>query len=359
MDSNTYCVIMAGGTGSRFWPLSKISHPKQFVDILGSGKTLLQQTFARFENICPKENIFIVTNAQHKEIVFEQVPELNKSRILFEPSSRGTAPCIAYACRIIQKINPEANLIVTPSDHYICNETNFRSTIQKALLESEKEDKLITLGIRPSRPNTEYGYIQYDEDFFKKDNPQLKKVVTFTEKPEQEMALQFIESGDFLWNSGVFIWNLKTIESAFQKYLPDVYSLFMSIEDIDDADQIERVYAECRSVSIDYGIIEYAENNYVMISDFGWSDISTWATLHDIQKKDKSQNAIIGRNVIAYDTRNCVVNMPKNKLVVLQGLDNYIVVENDNILMVCKKSEEHLIKKFVSDVEIEKGDHYI
>ena len=359
MNSNTFCVIMAGGIGSRFWPLSKSSHPKQFLDVLGSGKTLLQQTLERFKHICPKENIFIVTSIQYEEIIKQQVPELNDRQILYEPSSRGTAPCIAYACKVIQQINPNANVIVTPSDHFVSNVENFQATVEKALLESEKEDKLITLGIRPTSPNTEYGYIQYDEEFFKEGNQQLKKVVTFTEKPELEMAVQFVESGDFLWNSGIFIWNLNTIETAFQKFLPDVYTPFIEIENVYDKAKIEKLYAECRSISIDYGIMEYADNAYVMVSDFGWSDISTWATLHEIRKKDKDQNAVIGKNVFTYDTKNCIIDIPNNKLAILQGLDNYIVVENDSVLMICRKADEHQIKKFISDVEIEKGDSYI
>jgi mannose-1-phosphate guanylyltransferase len=358
---NTYCVIMAGGIGSRFWPMSRTPHPKQFIDILGTGKTLLQQTAHRFRNICPSENILVVTNEIYKDLVLEQLPEINEKQVLCEPARRNTAPCICYANHKIAAINPNANIVVAPSDHLVLMEDAFEQTLKTALQQAANRDCLVTLGIKPSRPDTGYGYIQFNTN---KNgiSEQVKKVKTFTEKPEHDMAVKFIESGDFYWNSGIFIWNLNSISSAFENFLPEVNELFQQgaekYNTPQEADFINETYKLCANVSIDYGIMEKAENVFVVLSDFGWSDLGTWGSLYTHLEKDKQGNTATGKNVFLYDSNNCIVNVPKEKLVVLQGLDDYIVAESDNILLVCRKQDEQKIKQFVTDIKAEKGDRY-
>lgn len=363
VNPNNYCVIMAGGIGSRFWPMSKTSNPKQFLDIIGNGTTLIQQTFNRFLRICPSENILIVTNRIYKNMVLEQLPDINENQVLCEPIGRNTAPCIAYANYKILDVNPAANIIVAPSDHIILDEDGFTETILSGLRAAKENDWLITLGIKPARPDTGYGYIQYLPEEIYSNDKRLRKVKTFTEKPELEKAVSFLESGDFLWNSGIFIWSLSSINSAFNKYLSKVDELFKNgIHAYNTAEEdkfIDEAYSNCQNISIDYGIMEKAENVYVLASDFGWSDLGTWGSLYDFQEKDENKNSIIGNNVMVYDSKNCIVNVPKDKLVVLQGLTDYIVVESDNVLLVCKKADEQKIKQFVNDVKSLKGDKYI
>ncbi len=363
MNKNNFCVIMAGGIGSRFWPMSRTNQPKQFIDILGTGETLIQQTFRRFERICPSENIYIVTNEIYREQIKLQIPHILDEQIVCEPSRRNTAPCIAYANYKIHKINPEANVIVAPSDHIILKEDAFVEVITKALEATKDNDWLVTLGITPSRPDTGYGYIQFNSDFEWQNDNRLKKVKTFTEKPALEMAKSFIDSGDFLWNAGIFVWSLKSIMKAFENYLPEVDSIFKEgIHNYNTKNEdifIKNAYTVCRNISIDYGIMEKADNVYVLISDFGWSDLGTWGSLYETRTKDNNANTIIGKNVMTYDTKNCIINMPKDKLVVLQGLDDFIVVEDNNILLICKKTEEQQIRQFVADVMSEKGEKYV
>ena len=361
--SNNYCVIMAGGIGSRFWPMSRTSHPKQFIDILGSGETLIQQTFRRFEKTIPRENIYIVTNEKYADLVKTQIPGLNNNQIISEPSRRNTAPCIAYACYKINEIDPSANVVVAPSDHIILNEESFTDIIISALNAVSKNNWLLTLGINPSRPDTGYGYIQYkDTDAYPEDN-RIKKVKTFTEKPVLEMAQQFLESGDFLWNSGIFVWSIQSILKAFEQYLPEIKESFEKGVGIYNTEKeqefIQQVYTTCKSISIDYGVMEKADNVYVLRSDFGWSDLGTWGSLYENRYKNDDGNAVVGKNVIMYDSKNCIVNMPEHKLVVLQGLDDFIVVESGNILLVCRKNDEQQIRQFVNDVRIEKGEQFI
>lgn len=353
---------MAGGVGARFWPMSRQHHPKQFIDILGTGETLIQSTFRRFSKVCPPENIYIVTNEIYKALVLKQLP-VTEEQVLCEPSRRNTAPCIAYANYRILERNPEANIVVAPSDHIILKEDIFTEVITSALKATADNDWLLTLGIRPSRPDTGYGYIQYDDNQGYDKDPRVKKVKTFTEKPQLDMAKQFITSGDFLWNSGIFIWKLKTILDAFDRYLPDVDQLFKAgigryATDGEEA-FIRQTYTMCKSISIDYGVMEKANNVYVLASDFGWSDLGTWGSLYETRAKDKDQNTVVGQNVMLYESSNCIVNMPKDKLVVLHGLDGYIVVEDNGILLVCRKGDEQQIRQFVNDVMIEKGDKYI
>lgn len=361
--NNNYCVIMAGGIGSRFWPMSRTAHPKQFLDILGTGQTILQQTFNRFLRICPIENIFIVTNELYKELVSQQLPEVSDSNILCEPVRKNTAPCIAYASYKIMQLNPNANIVVAPSDHLISKEDTFVKAIKSCYKKAASEDCLVTLGIRPTKPDTGYGYIQFKESEVKETDRRIKKVKTFTEKPDIEMAKFFLQSGDFLWNSGIFIWNVKNIIRAFEKHLPEINTAFKEGVSVyntpEEADFIKKAYSNCKNISIDYGIMEKADNVYVRSSVIGWSDLGTWSSLYNHSEKNKDGNAIIGKNVMAYDSKNCIVNVPKDKLVVLDGLHDYIIVESDNILLICKKEDEQKIRTFVNDVKVEKGDKYM
>jgi mannose-1-phosphate guanylyltransferase len=360
---NHYCVIMAGGVGARFWPMSKTSRPKQFIDILGVGKTLIQLTFERFTQICPAENIFVVTNDIYKDLVLEQLPALSEHRVLCEPARRNTAPCVAYANYKIKELNPEALVVVAPSDHIILKEEEFVRNIQTALKAAKENDWLLTLGIQPSRPDTGYGYIQFTDDQVYPENPMLHKVKTFTEKPNLEIAESFLASGDFLWNSGIFIWSVKNIMFAFSTLLEEVDSLFAAgvgkYNTPDETAFIRTTYAVCKNISIDYGIMEKASNVYVLAVDFGWSDLGTWGSLYTIRDKDVNQNAVVGNQVMLYDTKDCIVNMPKDKLVVLQGLRDYIVVEEDNTLLICRKEDEQQIRQIVTDVKVEKGEKYV
>lgn len=363
INKNNYCIIMAGGIGARFWPMSKTSRPKQFIDILGSGRTLIQQTFDRFLTICPRENILIVTNELYRQQVMDQLEGINKSQVLCEPCRRNTAPCIAYASYKIHQENPEALIVVAPSDHIILKEKEFTEIINTALETSAKNDWLITLGIQPSRPDTGYGYIQFEEEKLKIVDSRIKKVKNFTEKPQLEKAKTFLASGDFLWNAGIFIWSLKSILTAFETYLPEVNNLFKSglgIYDTKDEQAfVDKTYPICENISIDYGVMEKAKNVYVLASDFGWSDLGTWGSLYSIREKDSEQNTILGDHVLTYNTSNCIVNVPKDKLVVLQGLDDYIVVEDDGVLLVCKKQDEQMIRQIVDDVRDKKGTEFV
>jgi len=354
---------MAGGVGSRFWPLSRTNKPKQFLDILGTGRTLLQMTFDRFKKVCPVENIFIVTSNIYKDTINEQLPELTDQQILLEPARRNTAPCIAYANYKILSQNPNANIVTAPSDHLILKEDEFIKVIKEGLDFVSNKDALLTLGIKPSRPETGYGYIQINGEKEIDNYKNINKVKTFTEKPDKKLAKIFFESGEFYWNAGIFLWSLKSISKAFNDYLPEVDSLFkegLKLYNTPEEEKfIEQTYFECKNISIDYGVMEKSENVYVYCSNFGWADLGTWGSLHENISKDEKENSIIGENVFAYDIKNCIVNMPKEKLVVLQGLQDYIVVESDNILLVCKKEDEQEIKQYVNDVKLKLGDKYL
>ncbi len=354
---------MAGGVGARFWPMSRTSNPKQFIDILGTGQTLIQQTFSRFERVCASENILIVTNERYKALIKEQIPSIKDEQILCEPARRNTAPAVAYAAYKIKAKNENANLIVAPSDHIILKEDAFIDTIERGLKITASNDCLLTLGITPSRPDTGYGYIQYKDEVIDESEAALKKVKTFTEKPKLEMAKQFIESGDFLWNAGIFVWSLKSIINAFEQHLPEVASIFNDGLDAyyteKEQEYINKSYAICKNISIDYGIMENADNVFTLKSEFGWSDLGTWGSLYDIRTKNEEGNAIVGKNVRTYNSKNCIINMPKDKLVVVQGLDDYIVVEDEGILLICKKEDEQQIRQFVNDIQVDKGDKYV
>ena len=362
MHKNNYAVIMAGGIGSRFWPMSTTEYPKQFHDILGIGKSLLQLTFDRLNHLAPKENIYIVTNDIYEAQVLEQLEGISKDQVLLEPVMRNTAPCIAYAAFKIHSNNPDARLIIAPSDHLITDEIEFNKNIETAFETAEKEQTLITLGIKPSRPDTGYGYIQYLSDETAK-NKNIKKVKLFTEKPSIEIAEQFVKSGDFLWNSGIFIWTSKAILKAFKSYLPEMHELFDGgnkyYNTIDEKKYINKIYPTCQKESIDYGIMESADNVFVLPVSFGWSDLGTWGSLYTHINHDSSNNATVNDNTMFYDSSNNMVNIDKDKLAVIQGLNDYIVVEKNNTLLICKKTEEQKIKQFVQDVRLEKGEEFV
>ena len=358
MNKNNYAVIMAGGIGSRFWPMSKSSFPKQFLDILGTGETLIQQTFSRLERICPPENILIVTNTNYKNLCLEQLPNVVESNILCEPAMRNTAPCVAYAAFKIQSMNEDANMIIAASDHIILKEDEFVRVANDCLDIVAKNDVLLTLGITPSRPDTGYGYIQFSEDNLS-GSKKARKVKTFTEKPNQELALNFLDSGDFLWNSGMFIWSAKSITLAYRKHLRDMHDIFdegkQFYNTINEKEFIDRVFPACKNISIDYGIMEKSENVYVYPADFGWSDLGTWGSLYSHLELDEYKNTIQGNNVMMYDSSDNLVKVSDDKLVVLQGLNGYIVVENEGTILVCKKEDEQKIKQFVADLK-QKGE---
>ena len=353
MNKNNYAVIMAGGIGSRFWPMSKSDFPKQFLDILGTGETLIQQTFSRLVKVCPAENIIIVTNKNYKHLCLQQLPDIIEKNILCEPAMRNTAPCVAYSAFKIQSENPDANMIIAASDHIITKEDEFVRVMNDCLQITSENDVLLTIGIKPSRPDTGYGYIQFADDGLVK-HKKVKKVKTFTEKPNQELALSFLDSGDFLWNSGMFVWSAKSITLAYRKHLHDMYDIFEEGKAYYNTDKeeeyIDRLFPACKNISIDYGIMEKSDKVYVYPASFGWSDLGTWGSLYSHLDLDEKENAIQGNKVMLYESSNNIVNVPDDKLVVLQGLDGYIVVESDGNLLVCKKEEEQQIKQFVTDV---------
>jgi len=338
--------------------------PKQFLDILGTGRTFIQMTFDRFKRICPVENFIVVTNIEYKQLVLQQLPELHENQILLEPLRRNTAPCIAYASNRIKGINPQATIVVAPSDHLILNEEEFLFQLKTGISFAEENQALLTLGIPPSRPETGFGYIQIENKIDNENTAHLYKVKTFTEKPNMEMARIFVDSGEFYWNSGIFIWSVDAITNAFAKHIPDMYErFFVKGEKMygtpDEVYFINKTYSECQNTSIDYSIMEKADNVYVLCADFGWSDVGTWGALYAQQPKNESENVVLGDSVFLYDTQNCIVNIPNNKVAVLQGLDGYIVVETEGILLICRKDDEQQIRHFVNDVRLQKGNSFI
>lgn len=351
---------MAGGIGSRFWPESRIKKPKQFLDILNSGETLIQTTYNRFLKIADKDNIFIVTNEQYIGIIQQQLPDVDRSRILAEPMRKNTAPCIAYACHKIAAIDPDANIVVAPSDHLMLNAEKFLYVVLEALEYTQKNDVLVTLGIKPTRPDTGYGYIQFEDNSVQRD---IHKVKTFTEKPDYELARHFIKSGEFLWNSGIFIWNARAIMAAFDKYQQDIHQAFWaarkSFGKKDEKMLVEKAYSICPNISIDYAIMEKADNVYVIPAAFGWSDLGTWASLWDNYEKDYYGNAVKGKNVMIYDAANNMVMAPDDKLVILQGLDDYIIVDTGDVLLICKKDKEQEIKDITNDIKRNEREEFL
>lgn len=360
MNKNHYVAIMAGGIGSRFWPMSRTDYPKQFLDILHTGRTLIQSTFDRFAKFIPAENIYIVTAAQYKDIVEEQLPELDKGNILCEPSRKNTAPCIAYISYKLHQLNPNANLICAPADHLILEADVFKNICKDALHFTSHIKALVTLGIKPNHPNTGYGYIQH-EPMTVSEN--VYKVKTFTEKPDLELAKTFIASGDFLWNAGIFVWQVKNIIRAFENLLPEMHEVFdaekNNFNTAHEQEAIERIYPQCVNISIDYGIMEKADNVYVIPASFGWSDLGTWKSAYETIEKDYLENAVAGNNVIVFDSTKNMVHADNEKLIVLQGLDDYIVVDTKDVLLICKKDQEQEIKEYVAEIKRSKGDKYL
>ncbi len=360
MNKNNYVAIMAGGIGSRFWPMSRTDFPKQFLDILNIGRTLIQGTFDRFALFIPTENIYVVTSAQYKDIVAEQLPNIPLENILCEPSRKNTAPCVAYIAHKLLQKNAEANLICAPADHIILEPENFKTICLGALAFTASKDALLTLGIKPSHPNTGYGYIQYEQQSV---GENVFKVKTFTEKPDLELAKTFIASGDFLWNAGIFVWQVKNIVKAFENLLPELNELFEAEKSTfnTDAEQeaIDRIYPQCVNISIDYGIMEKADNVYIIPSSFGWSDLGTWGSAYENLPKDYLENAVAGDNVVVIDATKNMVHVDNKKLVLLQGLDDYIVIDTKDVLMICKKDKEQEIKQYVAEIKRSKGDKFL
>lgn len=360
MNKHHYVVIMAGGIGSRFWPMSRTGFPKQFLDILNTGKTLIQWTFDRFAHFIPTENIFVVTSHEYASIVKDQLPLIPMENILGEPSRKNTAPCIAYISFKLQQKDPQASLIVAPADHIILDNLGFNKVCLEALNFVNKYNAFITLGIKPTHPNTGYGYIQYEQHAI---TDSVYKVKTFTEKPNAELAKTFVSSGEFLWNAGIFVWQVKNIIKAFENYLPEMYEVFAAEKDKFNTDREEaalnEIYPQCTNISIDFGIMEKADNVYVIPSSFGWSDLGTWTSAYENLAKDDFGNAIAGDNVMAIEASNCMVHAPQDKLILIQGMDNYIIVDTKDVLLICRKDKEQDIKDYVAEVKRNKGEKFI
>lgn len=357
MQNNKYCVLMAGGAGTRFWPRSRQSMPKQFLDILGTGKSFLRHTFERFVPLVPVENFLVVTHRRYKELVLQHLPELSEEQVLCEPIGRNTAPCIAYAAFTLLGRDPGAEMIVTPADHLILNEEDFRAIIGECVGFAAEHDALVTVGIKPTRPETGYGYIQVS------DTQPISKVKCFTEKPGLELAQTFLQCGEFFWNSGIFIWKVQTIVEAFRRYLPEHHALFSGVMQAlgTDAERnvVEMAYSESRAISIDYGVMEKADNVYVRCGEFGWSDVGTWGSVYQHARKDRYANAAPDEGCYLYDTRNSIVSLPEGKIAVISGLKDYIVVDTDDVLLVCPRAEEQNMKKYIDEVKYHTGDKHI
>ena len=355
MQNNYYAVIMAGGVGSRFWPISTQKFPKQFHDMLGTGDSLLQKTFKRLSKLIPENNILIATNKKYKELVLDQLEEISEQQLLLEPTMRNTAPCILYAALKIKQKDPKAVMIVAPSDHWIEDEKEFIKNIQIAFTACTEKDILMTLGIQPTNPNTGYGYIE-----FEKSPEKIQKVKQFTEKPDLETATQFFKNGSYLWNAGIFIWNVQSLTKAFEKYLPQMNRLFCEGKNVYNTDFeddfIEDNYQKAENISIDYGIMQKASNIYTLPVDFGWNDLGTWSSLYEKLKKDQYKNAVVNAKTIFKNASNNMVRTTKNKHVIIQGLDDFIVIEKEDVLLICPKKNEQEIKEIVSEVKKQFGE---
>ena len=352
-DSHHHLVIMAGGVGSRFWPMSTTEKPKQFIDVLGVGRTLIQMTADRFKGICPPENIWVVTNKRYADVVAEQLPDIPKSHILLEPCRRNTAPCIAYVSWRIKAKDPKANVVVTPSDHLVLNINEFQRVINESLKFTAESDAILTLGMKPSRPETGYGYIQADLSSSTPRNREIYRVDSFREKPDLATATRYISENNYFWNAGIFIWSVETIVNALRIYAPRINNCFERLASVmgTDAEQeaIDKVYPDCDNISIDYAVMEKAEEIFVCPADFGWSDLGTWGSLLMQTKRDIYGNSCIGPNIKTYETRNCIIHTLNEQKVVVQGLEGYIVAEHDGKLLICSLSEEQRIKQFSED----------
>jgi len=359
MNKNNYVAIMAGGIGSRFWPASRVNRPKQFLDIMGTGKSLIQQTCDRFLTLCPKENIFIVTNSIYKDLVKEHLPYITDNQILCEPSRNNTAPCVAYTALKLAALNADANLVVAPSDHIILKEKAFIKSLEQGLEFTAKHDALLTLGISPTRPDTGYGYIKYEDAH--EDN--IHKVERFTEKPDFDTAKSFVTSGSYLWNAGIFVWRVKSLLEAFQKNAPEIYDILVEGNEYYNTDKeqafIDEAYPTTPSISIDYAIMEKANNVYTIPSEFGWSDLGTWASLHAESEKDEFGNSKNSENVLFFNSNNNMLRMSKDKLAVVNGLEDFIIVDEEDVLLIFPKSKEQEIKQITAFIRDQKGDAYV
>ncbi|MDN3676445.1 mannose-1-phosphate guanylyltransferase [Flavobacterium paronense] len=348
MNKNYYAILMAGGVGSRFWPVSTTEFPKQFHDMLGAGSTLIQKTFSRLSKIIPPENIFILTNESYNDLVLEQLPMVKQAQVLLEPAMRNTAPCILYASLKIQKQNPEALMVVAPSDHWIEDEAAFSKNLQQCFDFCQKENALLTLGIQPTFPNTGFGYIEYD----KSDVNPIKKVNQFREKPDYETAKGFLEAGNFLWNGGIFIWSVKSITEAFEKFQPQMNELFQqgleSYNTESEKQFIQNNYEKAENVSIDYAVMEKAKNVFVLPATFDWNDLGTWGQLHEKLDKDDQNNGVINAKVVMENASNNIVRSDANKLIVIDGLNDYIIVDKEGVLLIYPKSKEQDIKRITA-----------
>ncbi|MFZ9587597.1 MAG: mannose-1-phosphate guanylyltransferase [Crocinitomicaceae bacterium] len=357
MSTNNYGLIMAGGVGSRFWPMSTPQKPKQFLDVLGIGKSLLRLTFERMQKSVPTEHIYILTNTSYRELVKEQLPELSFEQILCEPMRKNTAPCIAYAAAKIYANNPNATLIISPSDHLIVNEQRFQEIISTAIGVANDQKHLVTLGIEPNRPDTGYGYIEFDLQSGVQKG-QATEVIQFREKPNLETAKEFLAAHNFYWNAGIFVWRADVILDALHRFQPMLHEIFTS--DVSaygttkEADFLYQAFDQCEDISIDFAVMEHAKNVSVVLADFDWSDLGTWGSLTEHLPKDSSENSIVGDHVFAFDSSNCLVNVPKDKLVLLDGLHDYIVVESDHMLMILKSSNEQQLKNYLKVLETER-----
>ena len=358
MNKNYYAILMAGGVGSRFWPVSTQNFPKQFHDMLGTGDTLIQKTFNRLAHLIPKENIFILTNERYNDLVFEQLPGVTKRQVVLEPAMRNTAPCILYAALKIEKENPDAVMIVAPSDHWIEDEQSFTNNVQEAFNVCEKNDALMTLGIQPTFPNTGYGYIEYD----KEDSGNIKSVNQFREKPDYETAKEFIAQGNFLWNAGIFMWSVTSVIKAFQNKQQEMFTLFeqgCEVYNTDFEDDFVRDnYGNAENISIDYAIMEKSDNVYVMPATFDWNDLGTWGSLYDKLDKDASHNAVVNARTLTEEATGNMIRTKKDKIVVVDGLKDYIIVDKDEVLLIFPKAKEQDIKKVLNGVKDKFGEKY-
>ena len=348
-----HLVIMAGGIGSRFWPMSTPECPKQFVDVLGCGRTFIQLTVDRFKDVVPAENVWVVTSEAYRDIVAEQLPDMPAENILLEPCRRNTAPCIAYVSWRIKLKDPKANIVVSPSDHLVLNVPEFQRVISSALQYASETDAIVTLGMKPTRPETGYGYIQTDLSAACERNKEIFRVDAFKEKPDLKTAQEYVKKDNMLWNAGIFVWNINTIINALRVYAPQINGIFEGMQNVlgtkDEQAAIRERFPQCENISIDYAILEKADEIYCFPASFGWSDLGTWGSLRENTVQDAGGNAVIGSNVKLYETKNCVVHVAQERRVVVQGLDGYIVAEKDNTLLICKLSEEQRIKEFSAE----------
>ena len=357
MNTNYYAVIMAGGVGSRFWPMSTQEFPKQFHDMLGVGETLIQRTFGRINSLVPESNILIATNARYEKLVLEQLPKTTKNQLLLEPAMRNTAPCILYAALKVYNQNPDAVMLVAPSDHWIDNEAEFIKNIDTSFKACSENNILMTLGIQPDHPNTGYGYIQFESN-----NSDIKKVKNFTEKPNLEKANEFLASGDYLWNAGIFVWSAKNIIKAFKEYLPEMVSVLENETVYNSEKEINFInnnYEKCENISIDFGIMERAKNVHVLPVNFGWNDLGTWGSLYNKLEKDTDKNATVGADTVFRNSNGNIIKTQNNKKVIIQGLQDFIVVEKEGVLLICPRKDDQDIKQIMKDAKNNFGEEYI